>query len=228
MTGAELKSFRRASSWTQARTAERLGVTQAYLSMVERGTRAVSPELAARVMEVFEVPSTALPLPEYKTRAHDAAYFKAMLGGLGYPGFAYLGGSKRLNPAALLMDALDADDLDPRVTEALAWLPLVYPRMDWTWLTSNAKLRDRQNRLGFVVELARRAAGQRGDSDLEQRLASRVAALEPSRLAREDTLCKQSMTRAERAWLRIHRPKTAEHWNLLTDLSLEHLPHVVA
>jgi hypothetical protein len=100
--------------------------------------------------------------------------------------------------------------------------------MDWTWLTSNAKLRDRQNRLGFVVELARRAAGQRGDSDLEQRLASRVAALEPSRLAREDTLCKQSMTRAERAWLRIHRPKTAEHWNLLTDLSLEHLPHVVA
>lgn len=228
MTGTELKSVRRASSWTQALAAERLGVTQAYLSMVERGRRAVSAELAARVMEVFEVPATALPLPEYKARAHDAGYFKTMLGSLGYPGFAYLRGSDRLNPAALLMDALDADDLDPRVTEALAWLPVAYPQMDWTWLTSNAKLRDRQNRLGFVVELARHAARRKGNSDLEQQLASWVAALEPSRLAREDTLCKESMTRAERAWLRTHRPKTAEHWNLLTDLSVEHLDHVVA
>jgi transcriptional regulator with XRE-family HTH domain len=228
MTGAELKSVRRASSWTQARAAERLGVTQAYLSMVERGKRAVSSELAAWVMEVFEVPATALPLPEYNARAHDAGYFQARLGSLGYPGFAYLHRSDRQNPAALLMDALDTDDLDPRVTEALAWLPVAYPQMDWTWLTANAKLRDRQNRLGFVVELARHAARQRGDSDLERQLASRVAALEPSRLAREDTLCKESMTYAERNWLRTHRPKTAEHWNLLTDLSVEQLGHVGA
>jgi hypothetical protein len=35
------------------------------------------------------------------------------------------------------------------------------------------------------------------------------------------------MTRAERAWLREHRSKSAEHWNLLTDLTVEQLDHVV-
>jgi hypothetical protein len=34
------------------------------------------------------------------------------------------------------------------------------------------------------------------------------------------------MTRAERAWLREHRSKLAEHWNLLTDLAVEQLDHV--
>jgi transcriptional regulator with XRE-family HTH domain len=227
MTGAELKSARKASSWTQVRAADRLGVTQAYLSMVERGARAVSPELALRVAKVFEVPATALALLEYKTRLHDASSFKAILGGLGYPGFAYLRGSDRLNPALALMEALDTDDLDPRVTEAVAWLPLAYPDLNWTWLVANAKLRDRQNRLGFVVELARQAARRCGNSQLESRLAACGAALEPSRLAREDTLCKESMTQAERAWLRTHRTKSAKHWNLLTDLTVEQLDHVV-
>ena len=226
MTGAELKNARKASSWTQVQAAAWFGVTQAYLSMVERGERAVSSELASRAVEVFEVPATALPLAEYRTRAHDAGFFQAMLGSLGYPGFAYLRGSARQNPTELLMEALDSDDLDSRVTEALAWLPLAYPRLNWDWLVANAKLRDRQNRLGFVVELARQAAKRAGSSLLEAELSARVAELEPSRLAKEDTLCRESMTRAERAWLREHRPKLAEHWNLLTDLTVEQLNHV--
>jgi hypothetical protein len=150
-----------------------------------------------------------------------------MLGSLGYPGFAYLRGPVRLNPVEVLMEALDSDDLDLRVTEALAWLPLAYPHLDWDWLTANAKLRDRQNRLGFVVELARQAAAREGRSQLEEKLANRIAKLESSRLVKEDTLCKESMTRAERAWLREHRSKSAEHWNLLTDLTVEQLDHVV-
>ncbi|MDR5726240.1 MAG: helix-turn-helix transcriptional regulator [Terriglobia bacterium] len=226
MTGAELKNARKASSWTQVQAAARFGVTQAYLSMVERGERAVSSDLASRAAEVFEVPATALPLAEYQTRAHDAGFFQAMLGSLGYPGFAYLRGSARQNPTELLMEALDSDDLDSRVTEAMAWLPLTYPHLNWDWLTANAKLRDRQNRLGFVVALARQAAERDGSSQLEQELATHVAKLEPSRLAKEDTLCRESMTRAERAWLREHRPKLAEHWNLLTDLTVEQLDHV--
>jgi hypothetical protein len=146
---------------------------------------------------------------------------------LGYPGFAYLRSSVRLNPVELLMEALDSDDLDSRVTEALAWLPLAYPHLDWDWLTANAKLRDRQNRLAYVVELARQAAEREGRSQLEKELATRVARLEASRLAKEDTLCRESITQAERAWLREHRPKSAEHWNLLTDLTVEQLDHVV-
>jgi hypothetical protein len=110
-----------------------------------------------------------------------------MLGGLGYPGFAYLRGSTRQNPAELLMEALDSDDLDSRVTEAMPWLPLAYPHLNWDWLTANAKLRDRQNRLGFVVALARQTAERDGSSQLEQELATRVAKLESSRLAKEDT-----------------------------------------
>jgi transcriptional regulator with XRE-family HTH domain len=226
VTGDELKNARKASSWTQSQAAARLGVTQAYLSMVERGERAVSSELASRAVEVFEVPATALPLSEYRPRAHNAGFFQKMLGSLGYPGFAYLRGSVRLNPVELLMDALDSDDLDSRVTEALAWLPLAYPHLNWDWLTANAKLRDRQNRLAYVVELARQAAEKAGSSRLEEELAARVAKLEPSRLVKEDTLCRESMTQAERAWLRDHRPKSAEHWNLLTDLSVEQLDHV--
>ena len=226
MTRVELKSARKASSWTQAQAAARLGITQAYLSMVERGERAVSSELASRAVEVFEVSATALPLAEYQTRSRDAGFFQTMLGSLGYPGFAYLRSSVRLNPVELLMEALDSDDLDSRVTEALAWLPLAYPHLNWDWLTANAKLRDRQNRLGFVVELARQAAEKGGSSQVGEELAARVAKLEPSRLAKEDTLCRESMTRAERAWLRDHRPKSAEHWNLLTDLPVEQLDHV--
>ena len=227
MTGVELKSARKASSWTQAQAATRLGVTQAYLSMVERGERAVSSELASRAVKVLEVSATALPLAEYQTRTRDAGFFQTMLGSLGYPGFAYLPSSVRLNPVELLMEALDSDDLDSRVTEALAWLPLAYPHLNWDWLTANAKLRDRQNRLGFVVELARQAAEKDGSSQVGEELAARVAKLEPSRLAKEDTLCKESMTRAERAWLRKHRPESAEHWNLLTDLTVEQLDHAV-
>jgi transcriptional regulator with XRE-family HTH domain len=227
VTGYDLKHARKASAWTQAQAAARLGVTQAYLSMVERGERAVSSELASKAVEVFEVPATALPLTEYRPRVHDAGFFQAMLGGLGYPGFAYLRSSVRLNPVELLMEALDSDDLDSRVTEALAWLPLAYPHLDWDWLTANAKLRDRQNRLAYVVELARQAAEREGRSQLEKELATRVARLEASRLAKEDTLCRESITQAERAWLREHRPKSAEHWNLLTDLTVEQLDHVV-
>jgi transcriptional regulator with XRE-family HTH domain len=226
MTGVELKNARKAYSWTQVHAAARLGVTQAYLSMVERGERAISSELASRAIEVFELPATAVPLAEYQTRARDADFFRTMLGTLGYPGFAYLRGSARQNPTELLMDALDSDDLDSRVTEALPWLPLSYPHLNWDWLTANAKLRNRQNRLGFVTELARQVAERDGNSKLEQELAARVAQLEPSRLAKEDTLSRESMTRAERTWLRAHRPNLAMHWNLLTDLTVEHLNRV--
>jgi hypothetical protein len=87
-------------------------------------------------------------------------------------------------------------------------------------------LRDRQNRLGFVVELARQAAARDGCFRLEEELAARDSKLEPSRLAKEDTPCRDSMTQAERARLRGHRTKSAEHWNLLTDLTVEQLNHV--
>jgi hypothetical protein len=49
--------------------------------------------------------------------------------------------------------------------------------------------------------------------------------LDRSRLVKEDTLCHDSLTEAERKWLRVNRPAEAAHWNLLTDMQAENLPH---
>ena len=95
-------------------------------------------------------------------------------------------------------------------------------------LTRNAKLNDRQNRLGFVVALAEEFAGKTGEQSRKASLSRQVAALERSRLAREDTLSNDSMTQAERKWLRRNRPSKARHWNLLTDLDVKHLAYISA
>ncbi|SNT35127.1 Transcriptional regulator, contains XRE-family HTH domain [Granulicella rosea] len=225
MTGAELKHARLTVRWTQQQAAHRLGVTQAYLSMVERGSRPVSAELTAKVVEVFQISPTALPLGPYRFRALDEKQFKEALGALAYAGFSYLRGGERMNPADLLLQALDSEDLDARVAEALPWLPVAFPQMDWVWLTRNAKLHDRQNRLAYVVHVASQVAERKGDRALAASLASRVQELERSRLAQEDTLCSERITKAERRWLATNRPEAAEHWNLLTNLSVNHLDH---
>jgi hypothetical protein len=123
------------------------------------------------------------------------------------------------------MEALDSEDLDSRVVEALPWLPVKYPAMDWDWLIGNAKVHDRQNRLAFVIGLAAGIAREKEEFHLAAALAKRCDALQRSRLQAEDTLCHQSMTKAERAWLRTNRSPAAAHWNLLTDLSISDLDH---
>jgi transcriptional regulator with XRE-family HTH domain len=126
--GTQLKEARLVASCTQQEAARKLGVTQAYLSMLERGTRPVSNGLASRVAERFDVPATALPLGECETdcnerkrRRNDDSFFASALGALGYGGFSHLRGASKSNPASLLMEALDCDDLDPRITEGLPW-----------------------------------------------------------------------------------------------------------
>lgn len=226
MTGEALKSGREEANLTQQEAASRLGLTQAYLSMLERGRRPVTAELAAQATRVFHLPPTALPLEVHPPPTLDENDFKSELGALGYPGFSYLRGKSHYNPARLLFLALDQDDLDRRVVEALPWLVYTYPEMDWAWLTRNAKLNDRQNRLGFVVALAEEFARKTGEQSRKASLSRQVAALERSRLAREDTLSNDSMTQAERKWLRQNRPPKARHWNLLTDLDVKHLAYV--
>jgi hypothetical protein len=100
--------------------------------------------------------------------------------------------------------------------------------MDWDWLTRQAKLNDRQNRLGFVVSLAGELAKKAGDSVRAKTLAEQRALLDRSRLVREDTLCHDSMPLSERKWLQKSRPPEARYWNLLTDLDVKHLLQVSA
>jgi hypothetical protein len=150
----------------------------------------------------------------------DADSLPGVLGALGYEPFGYLRG-RVANPAAVLLSALRQKDLPTRVVEALPWLALRFPDLNREWLVEHAKLHDAQNRLAYVVALASELDG----GGVGERLRALVLGLEPSRLAREDTLCHDSMTDAERRWLRQQRPPQAEHWNLLTDLRREHLPY---
>jgi phage/plasmid primase-like uncharacterized protein len=124
----------------------------------------------------------------------------------------------------VLLRVLRTPELDARVVEALVWVVLTYPDLDWDWLTRQVKLDDLQNRLGFLVTLARQLAEQKGNADAAERLAVPEQALGRSRLQREDAF-RQSMTDAERRWLRRHRPPEAAHWNVLTNLSASNLVH---
>jgi transcriptional regulator with XRE-family HTH domain len=226
VTGEALKAGREEANLTQEEAAAKLGLTQAYLSMLERGRRPVTTELATQAMKVFHLPPTALPLEAGLHSTLDESAFKAELGALGYPGFSYLRRKSHCNPARLLFLALDQDNLDRRVVEALPWLAYTYPEMDWEWLTRNAKLNDRQNRLGFVVDLAEEVAEKAGEASRRKSLSQNKAVIERSRLAKEDTLSHESMTQAERKWLRRNRSSKARHWNLLTDLDVRHLAYV--
>ena len=231
MTGRDLRTARLKRGWSQIEAAARLGVSQAYLAMLESGKRGkrLSPRLARRVMRLYDLPPTVLPpsgLVGTLMRA-DAETLARQLAALGYPGFAYLRprGMARRNPAEVLLVALAQEDLEPRVVEALPWLLLQYWNLDRTWLAQQAKPLDLQNRVGFVVGLARQLAERTGDENRVRVLRELEAELERSRLAREDTLCRALMPDRERQWLMERRPPEARHWNLLTDWRPEFLPY---
>ncbi len=228
MTATELKTFREARQWNQAQAAERLGVTQGYLSQLERGQRKLTPRLQAKLVALGGFPPLALPV-------HDPSRWLAVpdpdeefareLGHLGYPGSSYHRGRPKLNPAELLMGALVQSKLDTRVAEALPWLAATFSDMDWKWVVSHAKLNDAQNRLGFVVTLARDFAESKALYQAAGTLNAVAKQLERSRLEREDTFCNDGLTAAERNWLKEHRPQEALQWHLLTDLTRPHLPY---
>jgi transcriptional regulator with XRE-family HTH domain len=217
MTGEHLRRARHDARLTQVEAARRLKVSQSYLSMLESGSRPVSRRLLTRVQRVYEVPPTALPVsPDPSLGAQPLA---VALGTLGYPGFRYLAEpGSRLNPAAVLLAGLK-QDLEPRLAVALPWVALRYLDMPWPWLVEQAKIHDLQNRLGFVVTLAREAAERRADAARVSTLRDVEARLERARLVREDVFGRPSVTQTERGWLREARPPAAQHWNLLTRLS---------
>jgi transcriptional regulator with XRE-family HTH domain len=215
---AEVKRAREARGWTQAEAAERLGVSQGYVSLLESGGRPVPQRLVPSLRRTLGLSPSALPPSELNL---DPDRLPGVLGALGYEPFGYLRG-RLLNPTAVLLSALRQKDLPSRVVEALPWLALHFPDLNREWLVERAKLHDVQNRLAYVVTLASELVAGAG---VAARLRELVLGLEPSRLAREDTLCHDSMTEAERRWLRQQRSQQAEHWNLLTDLRREHLSY---
>ena len=226
MNARELRAARLAKGWSQVKAAARLAVSQPYLAMLERGQRRLGPQLVQRAARLYNLPPAAVPPSPCGVRPRcSAATLGRDLAGLGYPGFAYVRSRswKPKNPSEVLLNALAQDDLEPRLAEALPWLVLRYWTLDWRWAVREAKLRDLQNRLGFVVGLARRLAERGGDERKVLTLTKLEAELDRSRLARTDTLCRASLPESERRWLTEHRPDEAKHWNLVTDWTADAL-----
>ena len=198
LTPALLQSARRALGWTQKRAARQLGVTQAYLSMLERGHRLPPPELAMRLVEIYSLSLVWLPLPSGEWKPPEATDWEISgeLTLLGYPGLGARRRGEQKNPAEVMLTALAQADLDRRLVQALPWLFLRYPEMDTAWLLDRAKRLDLQNRLGFIVSLAREIREARGEA-LPPHLSDFETALEHSRLARFGTLCQASMSEEE-------------------------------
>src|SRR5215831_12025942 len=153
----------------------------------------------------------------------DSASVAGAIANLGYPQFRHLSGGVKEDPAAVLLAALASEDLEVRAIEALPWLVASYPDLDWNWLVAHVVERGLQNRLGFIVTLARRVAEKDGKQGTSERLRPIEEALSRARIVREDTLCQASLSDAERQWLRGARSEDAQHWNLLTDIGIEHL-----
>lgn len=223
MQGMALERSRKERGFTQEETAKLLGVSQPFLSQMENGQRPVQEAVATRAFELLGEP-TLLPLDP--NRRQDETSLANELGALGYPGLAPFAGQPSRNPAELLLDALDRPDLDTRVAEGLPWLALRYPDLDWDWLLSETKLRNRQNRLGFVVGLAQQIAHRsQGLNKSQSKLNVVEVELEKARLANPDTYCHDSWSQRQRDQTNKRRSDLAEHWNLTTGVKVEHLDH---
>lgn len=223
MSGNQVRAARTSRGWNQQYLAKKVSVSQGYVSLLERNRRPVPRRLAAKLASVLEMSATTLPLGETTPLKQD--HVPSVLGTLGYPGFEYLRTRQRLNPAEVLFRTLQSDDVDGRVVEALPWLVMRYHDLNWDWLVPLAKQHDLQNRLGFVVSAAKRLAENRGDVVATTVLGKWELVLEHSRLQKQDTFSRRTMTESEKKWLQVHGSPNAKRWNLLSSLSTEMFHH---
>ncbi len=224
MTAEQWKTGRETAGLAQVAAACSLKVSQPYLSQLETGLRVASAELARKAARLYRLP-TALPLPEaLDVRGSSPDELQRKLAFLGYPGFEHIRSKAPGNPAEVVLHAVVEPDLDARLVEALPWVLSTYSTLDWEWLRDRAKLNNAQNRLGYLVHLAEQTArALPGRQGAVQVLSRWERDLEEARLAREGTLCRDSMPEPERTWLRSNRSDAARHWSLLTGLTAEQL-----
>jgi transcriptional regulator with XRE-family HTH domain len=214
----ELKKARLRRGDTQQQAAARVGVTQAYFSMLEKGLRTPSPDLARKLMREYEASPTMLPVSDVPSSV-TPDFLVHELAALGYPGFAHFRrGMPKANPAGFLLSALAQRNLEARVAEGLPWLVFRYPDMDFDWLVPQARSKNLQNRLGFCVTLARLGGGNASLQKPEQELLD-------SKREKEDSFCRE-LNEPEGRWLREHRSEQAREWNLLSDLRPDTLRYV--
>ncbi|MDX2179023.1 MAG: helix-turn-helix transcriptional regulator [Bryobacteraceae bacterium] len=217
-----LRAARQRAGLSQQAAAARMGVSQPYYSQLEGGTRFLPEEVASLAVDKLGASPSVLPLPPLSIAWPTVSpeRLTSALAALGYPPFGHLRKAARpINPALVVAGALAHADLDVRLVESLPWALAAFADLDVEWLAAQCRLLNLQNRLGYLVALANE--GETRTPHLV-RLGSQ---LEVARLAGEGTLCRDSMSRAERDWIRKNRSTTAEHWRLLTSLTREQLPY---
>lgn len=227
MYGKVIAQARKEKQMTQVDLAARLGLSQTYLSLIEKDRRTLGPRVAQQLVWLLDLSPTLLPLKAgSRTRqaSNDQSFIRD-LAAFGYPKYAHVEHTRTKNPVSFLVAVLSATNVEGRVIEALPWLLLKFHDLDWKKLIDLAKLDDFQNRLGFLTCIARRVAERNGDKKNAARLKRWEDVLENSRLAKQDTLCRENMTEAERDWVRQNRAEDAKHWNILTNLSAEGLDY---
>jgi predicted transcriptional regulator/transcriptional regulator with XRE-family HTH domain len=69
--GAQIRSVRRQNNLTQAKMAERLGISPSYLNLIEHGRRAMSAELLIKLAQAFAVDLKALGGAEHERLLAD-------------------------------------------------------------------------------------------------------------------------------------------------------------
>ena len=62
MTETQLVSGRRGKGWSQLQAASKLGVSQPYLSLLEKGERPLTEKLARKAAQVYGLSPIVLPL----------------------------------------------------------------------------------------------------------------------------------------------------------------------
>jgi transcriptional regulator with XRE-family HTH domain len=226
MSGAQVRAARKAKGLRQQELARRLGVSQGYVSLLEREHRPVPGSLAKKLVPLLGLSPTELPVRAHASLPSSMA--ARVLGALGHRGFGYLGPAPQLNPAEILLRTLRLSQVDARVVEALTWLLVQYPRLDWKWLVRTAKQDDLQNRLGFLVTLAAGVAELSGNVPSARTLRRCERALADSRLQKRDTFVRGALTTAEEQWLAVHSSPEAKQWNMLSTLSSDVLGHATA
>ena len=227
MKAHEFRFARLERGWTQSQAATRLGMTQAYLNYLEHGKRRLTPELVRRATSVYGLSLRSLPVSEAFLPVETSdQHLAEALSTLGYPGFRYLRShTAKKHPNEFLLTALAQKSLDGRVAEALPWVAANSAELN-SWLVENSRKFNLQNRLGFVVSLARRAAAKINVSTATLQLERFQMLLDDSRLVKEDYFYRPPRTESESQWLRRNRTDDAVHWNLLTDMKPEHLQYV--
>jgi len=218
----ELRLGRKRAGLTQTKAARLLGLSQAYLSLLENGERAMTSRVARLAGKLYGLPN-ALPLPTRPDVSPSSSdKLVRQLAGLGYPGYAHVRPRSLANPAQVVLEAVTLEDRGERVARAIPWVLSRYPDLDWEWLVDQTRLKNAQNRVGFLVSLARQLLDlDKPDPKGAERLREAEWRLESAKLVAESTLDQRPVSDPEREWIRENRPELARRWNVLSTLTVE-------